>query len=428
MGHVCHEIASHHDSTVPRASERHYTIAKWLSLCLWMSQIWQMAKKRKKSARVRPSPTRPSVAGPAGLDRIDRPLTLIAQVEQTLRRAVADGVFPGDRLPTTVELADQLGVSRETVRLAMESMQRDGLLVKHRRRGTFVNPPNVPTNLVPTSTIIGYLQADYSTEQGESELITRPTSSNMFDGALVEAGQAGFQIIARSARIVHLRKSFEELCNQARLRGVIFASIGEDKLLRRLGGLNMPAVLLDHDLHLPKISSIRPDSFGRAKLAVRHLAALGHRRIALAQWHQQDLNPWHLRGYREGMREAGLRCRRAWEMFVRINRLGANEVVDAILESSPPPTAVICFSNPLANFVIDAAFERGLRVPEDLSVVGGGGGDVAGLTCMQLDWYDLGRQAMQLLLKAIHAGEHHKPEHKVVPYDWHEGRTAIQIK
>ncbi len=358
------------------------------------------------------------------LDRIDRPLTLIAQAEQTLRRAVNDGVFPGDRLPTTVELAEQLGVSRETVRLAMESLQQEGLLVKHRRRGTFVNAPEVPTKLLPTSTTLGYLQADYSDEQGDCEVITGATSSCMFDGALVEAGEAGYQLVVRSARIVHLRKAFEELCAQSRLRGVIFASIAEEKLLRRLTGLNIPTVLLDHDLHLPKVSSVRPDAFGRAKMAVQHLAELGHRWIALAQWHQQDLNPWHLRGYREGMREAGLRCRRAWEMFVRINQEGAAEVVDTILETSPQPTAVICFSNPLANFVVEAAIERGLRVPEDLSVVGGGGGDVIGLTCVQLDWHDLGKRAMKLLLDGIDAGDGHKPKHEVVPYELQLGRTT----
>lgn len=377
---------------------------------------------------IRPAATRSrQQPAPQPIARIERPLTLIAQVEQTLRRAVKEGAFPGDRLPTAVALSEQLGVSRETVRLALDSLQRDGLLVKHRRRGTFVNAPTVPTTLIPTSTIVGYLQADYSPEQGEAEVITRATSGCMIDGALAEAGNAGFQMVVRSARIVTLRKAFDELTAQARLRGVIFASIAEEKLLRRLSGMNIPAVLLDHDLHLPKLSSIRPDAAGRAKLAVRKLAEMGHRRIALAHWHQADLNPWHLRGYREGMREAGLRCRREWEMFVRITPAGGAEVVDAILRASPPPTAVICFSNPLASFVFEAAAERGLAVPQQLSIVGGGGGDVIGLTCLELNWYDLGREAMKLLLRAIDAGDKHKPQHKVVPYRWKEGKTAAGV-
>lgn len=376
-----------------------------------------MAKKRKKRA----SKTKPFEN--ASIERIERPLSLIAQVEQTLRRAVNDGVFPGDRLPTLVELSEQLGVSRETVRLALESLQQEGLLVKRRRRGTFVNAPEVPSKLVPKSMILGYMQADYSPERGEAEVITRATSSQMFDGALVEAGNAGFQLIARSARIGSLRTAFEDLTSQARLRGVIFASFAEEKLLRRLSSQNLPAILLDHDLHLPKFSSIRPDSFQRAKLSVTRLAELGHRRIALAEWHREDMNPWNLRGYREGMREAGLRCRRVWEKYVPITPAGGAEIVESILSTSPQPTAVVCFSNPLAGFVFDAAVERGMRVPEDLSIVGGGGGEVIGLTCAQLDWYDLGKQAMRLLLEAIE-DDTHKQQHRVVPYQWKDGRTT----
>jgi LacI family transcriptional regulator len=244
----------------------------------------------------------------------------------------------------------------------------------------------------------------------------------MFEGALVAAGEEGFQMVVRSARIVQLRSALDDLCSQARLRGVILASIAEEKPLRRLIGMDIPTVLLDHDLHLPKVSSIQPDAFGRAKTAVQHLTENGHRRIALAQWHQESLNPWLLRGYREGMREVSLRRRLAWEHFVRIDRDGASQVIDGILATSPRPTAVICFNNALANFVVDAAFDRGLRVPEDLSVIGGG--DVVGLTCMQLDWYELGRQAMQMLLRAIESGHGRAPEHKVVPFQLQKGRTV----
>src|SRR5262245_6518710 len=87
--------------------------------------------------------SRPRKRGPpAGPDlpRLDRPPSLAAQVEQLLRQAVVEGRFANGRLPTEVELAEQLGVSRETVRLAAEVLQREGLLVKVRRKGTFVRP------------------------------------------------------------------------------------------------------------------------------------------------------------------------------------------------------------------------------------------------------------------------------------------------
>ncbi len=376
-------------------------------------------KRRKKSSQSNSAKS---------LQRISRPQTLIGQVELTLRRAIAEGQFPDDRLPTAVELAEQLGVSRETVRLALDSLQEEGLLVKYRRRGTFVNASSVPTKLVQKSNIVGYLQADYSSEFGESEIVTQGMSDYMLNGALTAAGEAGFHMVARSARVGDLRRALDDLRSQVRLRGVVFASIAEEKLVRRRTSLDIPVVLLDHDMHVPKISSVRPDGFGCIKLAVKHLAELGHRRIGLIGWHQQDLNPWVVRGYRDGMRESGLRCRRVWETFVPINRSGADQAIDAVMQGATPPSALVCFNNPLANFVIDAAADRGIQVPKDLSVIGGGGGDVLGLTCIEVDWHDLGRQAMELLLSAINDGENHKTQHKVIPFALQPGRTTTALQ
>src|SRR5258708_34967588 len=114
----------------------------------------------------------PAAADPIG--RIARPLSLVAQVEQILRDAIAGGRFPGDRLPTEVELAEQLGVSRETVRRATEKLQNEGLVVKFRRKGTFTRSPALALRVEPVaSTLLGYLQADYPASSGQEEAVTR---------------------------------------------------------------------------------------------------------------------------------------------------------------------------------------------------------------------------------------------------------------
>jgi DNA-binding LacI/PurR family transcriptional regulator/DNA-binding transcriptional ArsR family regulator len=361
----------------------------------------------------------------ADVSRIERPLSLVAQVEKTLRSAISESAFPGGRLPTAVELAEQFGVSRETVRLALETLQRDGLLTKRRRRGTFINPPSVPAKLTVTApTTFGYLQADYGNEQSDAEVVTRSFSSIMLEGALVEAGRNGHSLIVRSARPAQLREAFEQLRAVSQLSGIIFASIAEEKFLKRLSGLSIPAVLLDHDLNLPKVSSIRGDSMQNAQLAVQHLAELGHRRIACAQWQQADLNPWFSRGYREAMRQASLRRRQIWELSVKLNSTGAVEAVDQLMGMSPRPTAILCFNNTFASYLIAAAEQRGLVVPDDLSVIGAGGERVVGLTCNQLDWYTLGRNAARILQRSIVAGEEYHPEHCLIQYELELGGTT----
>src|SRR5258706_5421198 len=102
------------------------------------------------------------------------------------------GDFGGGRLPPASELAQQLGVSRETVRLAQEALQREGLLVKYRRRGTLLEPPALTLKKTSArSTLLGYLQADYPSLHGEDELVTRATSGLMLQGATREARRAG---------------------------------------------------------------------------------------------------------------------------------------------------------------------------------------------------------------------------------------------
>src|SRR5687767_7994319 len=103
----------------------------------------------------------PRTADPTGFERLNRPPSLTARVEQLLRQAIAGGQFPGGKLPTEIELAEQLGVSRETVRLAAEALQAEGLLVKIRRKGTFIEAPRLPERIQTTSTLLGYLQAGY---------------------------------------------------------------------------------------------------------------------------------------------------------------------------------------------------------------------------------------------------------------------------
>jgi LacI family transcriptional regulator len=361
----------------------------------------------------------------AGFARLDRPLSLTARVEQLLRQALAEGQFASGRLPTEVELAEQLGVSRETVRLATETLQEEGLLVKIRRKGTFLRPVSMPDRIrAKDEPVLAYLQASYEASPGQEEAVTRVTSSLMLQGALEEAGRAGFRLVVQHTLHTMIGQAFQQLHQVQPLRGVIFASYGEEKLLRRVAGLGLPTVLLDHDLHLSHIHSVRDDSFQGARDAVRFLAELGHRRIAFANWRQTDLNPWRVQGYRQGLRDARLPRRRAWELSVEITEAGARRAVEEFLTLSPRPTAVYCFNNTLARLVLEELERRGLRAPADVSVLGGGGEEVAGLACHQADWYQMGRIAAQVLFRALAKPGQQTPEHHVCPHKIQGGATA----
>jgi GntR family transcriptional regulator len=71
------------------------------------------------------------------------PIPLYYQLETILRDRIASGEIPTDKpFPTELELCDEFGVSRPTVRQAIKSLELEGLVRRQRGRGTFVTNPN----------------------------------------------------------------------------------------------------------------------------------------------------------------------------------------------------------------------------------------------------------------------------------------------
>jgi len=362
---------------------------------------------------------------PAPLGRLARPQSLLQRTEQVLRDAIARGDFGGNRLPAAEELAEQLGVSRETVRLAQENLQREGLLVKYRRKGTLIQPPALTLRKSATRcTLLGFLQTDYPSRNRRSDDATRVTSGLMLQGALTEAGRVGHQLVVRHAPAGEMDAAIEGILREAPLRGVIFCSFGEDKMVRRVLGAGLPVVMLDHELNLPSVSTVREDSRQGAAIAVGHLARLGHRRIAYAHWSWADINPWRMAGYRQGLSEARLPRRRAWELLTEITPEAADVLVDRFLKLQPRPTALLCFNTTFAGLAIERLRRHDVRVPEDVSVLGIGGEEISGLSCVQADWFDMGREAVRSLLRAAGAKGDAAPEHRLFPYHVRPGRSA----
>lgn len=147
----------------------------------------------------------------------------------------------------------------------------------------------------------------------------------------------------------------------------------------------LPFVAVEHDPQ-PGIDTVGVDDRLGARLAADHLLALGHRRFAVVSL---ELLPddrvgfvdeeraakvrfavprLRLAGYREALAAAGAPPPQVFETTNR--RTDAALALAAILERDPGITAILCMSDLLACGIVEAAAERGLRVPEDLSVVG----------------------------------------------------------
>jgi DNA-binding LacI/PurR family transcriptional regulator len=160
-------------------------------------------------------------------------------------------------------------------------------------------------------------------------------------------------------------------------------------------------------------STIRIDDHGLSEAAVNHLIRLGHSRIAHLTGdsvYEQDFKipRTRLAGFEMAMRDAGHDVRPEWIATADFTIQGGYATARQLLgSSSERPTAVFAASDEMAIGAILAARDFGLRVPEDLSVIGLDGhelGELFGLTTIDQDPRGQGALAVRLLLEGLDGG------------------------
>jgi DNA-binding LacI/PurR family transcriptional regulator len=152
---------------------------------------------------------------------------------------------------------------------------------------------------------------------------------------------------------------------------VIADEMVDDALLEEVREAGIPFVLLNRESSVPWSSWATVDNRGAAVAAVEHLVSLGHTRIATltGPLHQPPARE-RLEGFREAMAARGLQVPDSWVARCDFQRQLAAEETVRMLRESPRPTAIFAASDLMAAGAYEAASSLGLRIPEDLSVVG----------------------------------------------------------
>lgn len=178
--------------------------------------------------------------------------------------------------------------------------------------------------------------------------------------------------------------------------------------LAALSRAGVPTVVID-PMGVPRrdVISVGSTNFAGGLTATQHLIDLGHRRIAhLGGTPGAACSQARLQGYRGAMEAAGLRVPKGFTRDGDFTYDTGLEQGAALLDASDPPTAIFAANDEMALGVLEAARTRGLRVPEDLSIVGFDDTEVARVASPQLTTVaqPLRRMGMAALRTAMRLG------------------------
>ncbi|MBF8185206.1 LacI family DNA-binding transcriptional regulator [Nonomuraea sp. K274] len=203
-----------------------------------------------------------------------------------------------------------------------------------------------------------------------------------------------------------------------RVRGVLITPSGEDPArLERLRGHGISVVLVDHPAHRPDQCAVAVDDVAGGRAAVAHLLARGARSVAYVT------GPLTIRqcverreGAKAAMRSGGLDPEELRVMEAATMTARAGEQAAAGLIAAGLPEAVFCANDLLALGVLRGLLRAGVRVPEDVALIGYDDIDFAAasavsLSSMRQPTYQLGRIATELLLDECDNPETHAHQH-----------------
>jgi DNA-binding LacI/PurR family transcriptional regulator len=191
---------------------------------------------------------------------------------------------------------------------------------------------------------------------------------------------------------------------ERKVEGVAVLTFGEEEpVLGELVHHNIPIVLAEFKLDDPKASTILLDYTTGIHAAVNHLAELGHTKIAfMGGPHKLHSAITRENSYRTAMEGAGLAIQKKWIIECDHTLKGGVAGYGKLQALPARPTAILCSNDMTAIGVLRAAYMEGLRVPEDLSVIGLDDIDFAEftlppLTTIRLSRTDLARAAFEAL-------------------------------
>jgi LacI family transcriptional regulator len=235
--------------------------------------------------------------------------------------------------------------------------------------------------------------------------LKNPFFLDVFQAFEAEAHAKGFEVVVANTdyRPEQLAKQVK-LMEGRRVAGLaVVVSEREPALIERLRESRVPVVFYDVGAPARRCAAIRTDYARGMRRTIEYLSSLGHRDLAFVG-HHGALAPLHVRqqAFADAVRDCCGESARSAVAAGEDGPAGGREATRELFASGFEPTAIVCVNDFMALGVITALRERGLAVPEDVSVVGCDNISLSEFACPPLTTVDLPRERIgQLVGEAL---------------------------
>ena len=243
------------------------------------------------------------------------------------------------------------------------------------------------------------------TEPGSRLMLQNSFYSEIVGSIEYYARGQGYHVIISATDI---NESYLTLAQERNLDGIIVIGMYPDEFYQQMKATQIPIVLIDSYCNDHYFHSIRIDDAYGSYLATRYVLGCGHRDVAFfcGQLKENGVMQKRLAGYRQALEEKGILFDERNVFEGNINYDSGLALADRFLQAGLPATAVVAAADILAVGAMKEFYERGVNVPNEISVMGFDDVEISqyltpGLSTIRQKISLKGEKAVELLLNSI---------------------------
>lgn len=239
----------------------------------------------------------------------------------------------------------------------------------------------------------------------QSPAVLNPFYSPILEAVMRESARRNYSVFVVTNQDVLLPNG--EVYIKKQMDGVIFVGEASPAIIGRLREQKIPVVLLNNVLDMPDLLCITTSHYEGAVSAVEHLYQRGHRKIGLlAGQFSPQVNEARYQGYADALSRRGLELDPRYILEIDPTLEAGEGAMARLLALEDRPTGVFCTNDTVAAGAMKAVIRAGLRIPEDVAVVGFDDSSVSRivepeLTTVRIDMDRMGRLAAEKLFDLI---------------------------